>query len=752
MRKTFFLTAFLMTWFAEAQSLKVGDWRDHLSYKSTYEVCFSEGSVFAATDKALIVFSEQDKSIERLNTLSGLSDSEISHIASRENSLVIAYENGNIDLFESGEIYNIPDLKRASLIGNKKINHIYVNGHTAYLSTGLGIVVLDLDKKEIQSTYFIGENGAHVNVSEITIVEEKMFAATERGLLVADFQEENLADFHAWKVVSEPSTLPINCLSSLNSKLFVNYQSSRYNSDSLYYFEEGLWHLFDAGHSNVSIRPSNDQLVVTRRFGVVIYDASLQQIGYLPSNRLNTDRSEFNACLYRDGAFWIADQHNGLLRYENGQTQVIMPSGPDHSGVAQIKNFGEEIWLAHGAVSENWDPTWSKHELSVLKSDVWLSSSDMVENGFEDIVAINQNQGQMYVASWQDGVAKMNGLEVELIYDESNSSLKKRTEYEDWIEVGDIQFDSKGNMWCTNSQTSKPLSVLYTNGTWESFSIGAGVSEYQDLSKLLIDKNNQKWIQLKNNGLIVFDESRGAANSRKLMNGERQGNLPSDRVFSFAEDLKGNVWVGTENGVGVFYHTEDIFEGENASKIKVTIDGHTTYLLDGQQVNDIEIDGANRKWFALNNAGVIVTSEDGTEEIHHFTKENSPLFSNKVLDIEINEETGEAFFATDKGLISYRSKAIKARGAFTDVVVFPNPVRPDYEGLITIKGLISNTVVKITDVSGNLIYETKSLGGQASWDGRSFNGEKAHSGVYLIFCSDEDGNTTHVTKLLFVRG
>ena len=236
------------------------------------------------------------------------------------------------------------------------------------------------------------------------------------------------------------------------------------------------------------------------------------------------------------------------------------------------------------------------------------------------------------------------------------------------------------------------------------------------------------------------------------MNGESQGNLPSDRVFSFAEDLNGNVWVGTENGVGVFYHTEDIFEGENASKRKVTIDGHTAYLLDGQQVNDIEIDGANRKWFALNNSGVIVTSENGTEEIHHFTKENSPLFSNKVLDIEINEETGEAFFATDKGLISYRSEAIKGRNSFTDVVVFPNPVRPDYDGLITIKGLISNTVVKITDVSGNLIYETKSLGGQASWDGQSFDGARAHSGVYLVFCSDEDGNTTYVTKLLFIRG
>ena len=284
------------------------------------------------------------------------------------------------------------------------------------------------------------------------------------------------------------------------------------------------------------------------------------------------------------------------------------------------------------------------------------------------------------------------------------------------------------------------------------FFIGKRVTETQDLAKLLIDKNDQKWIQLKNNGLIVFDERRQGIKSRKLTNSENAGNLASNRVYSFAEDLEGEIWIGTDNGVSVFYDSNSIFQGENATQVVVTLRRYNSYLLEGQQINDIEIDGANRKWFATNNSGVIVTSANGTEEIHHFTTENSPLFSNKVLDIEMNDVTGEVFFATEKGLISMRSESTQGNTDFSEVLVFPNPVKPDYSGPITIKGLITDAVVKITDVSGNLIYETIALGGQAVWDGKSFDGQKAHTGVYLVFCSDQEGTISHVTKLLFVRG
>ena len=466
---------------------------------------------------------------------------------------------------------------------------------------------------------------------------------------------------------------------------------------------------------------------------------------------LHFSKKEFRAGIYLDGEYWIADKNNGLLHYKSGNSEQIIPSGPHKSDVAQIQNFGDEIWLAHGSKDENWDPTWSKNELSILKNAFWSHTSTLLENEIHDPVAIAQRGNITYVASWQAGLAELENKELSILYNNSNSSLQKRFPHDDWTNIGALEFDSQGNLWCTNAQTLEPLSAQYTNGEWESFSLGNTVTENQNLAKLLIDQNDQKWVQLKNNGLIVFDETRSGTKAKKISNGENNGNLNSDRVFSMAEDLDGEIWIGTDNGVCVFYDPSAIFEGEKAATIIVTQDGYNTHLLNGLLINDIEIDGANRKWFATNNAGVVLTSENGTEEIYHFTAENSPLFSNKVIDIEINQESGEVFFATDKGLISYRSGATEGSNDFSNVLVFPNPVKPDYEGTISIKGLLTDAVVKITDISGNLVYKTTALGGQANWDGKRTNGEEVNSGVYLIFCSDEDGNENHVSKLLIVR-
>jgi len=753
MKKIVVFSVFMCFIQSNAQSLKVGEWRDHLSYKSAYDVCRVDHKIYTSTDRALFVYNTEDNSVERINTLNGLSDTGVSCIESDANTVIIAYENGNIDLIQGVNTLNLPDIKRASLIGSKRINHIDVVSEFAYLSCGFGIVVLDLEKQEIKDSYFIGENGGHMNILSTKQVHNSIYAATESGIYRANLDQPNLANFEVWEKLNFHTQSRVDLLESFNDLLFANFQGASFNTDTLYSFDGNNWEVFNQGNSNVSLSVSGQHFTIARRFGVVVYDQQLNQIRHLSSSVFDEEKTDFSAGLFtEDEEYWIADRHNGLLHHRHGFSESIQPSGPFHSDVVQIKNFGDEIWLAHGAKDENWDPAWAKRELSILKTDDWSLSNGLIAQEFGDVVALNQNAGVTYAASWQDGIAKMNGTEIEVIYNETNSSLQKRAVYDDWMEIGDIQFDREGNMWCTNSQVFEPLSVLYSNGEWASFSLGSGVSEYQDIAKMLIDQNDQKWIQLKDNGIVVFDEKRSGLNIRKLMSGESAGNLASDRVFSFAEDLNGEIWVGTDNGVSVFYDPEDIFEGENASKIMVTLDDHNTYLLDGQQVNDIEIDGANRKWFAMNNSGVIVTSENGTEERHHFTSENSPLFSNKVLDIEINDVTGEVFFATDKGLISFRSGATKGNGNFSEVLVFPNPVKPDYQGLITIQGLITDAVVKITDISGNLIYETVALGGQAVWDGKSFEGKKAHTGVYLIFCSDEDGNMTQVTKLLFVRG
>ncbi len=225
---------------------------------------------------------------------------------------------------------------------------------------------------------------------------------------------------------------------------------------------------------------------------------------------------------------------------------------------------------------------------------------------------------------------------------------------------------------------------------------------------------------------------------RGLKSGAGFGNLPGTSVFAIAEDIEGEIWVGTDEGVAVFYSPNDILTDDrsDAQQILVNVDGYVQYLLETEIVKAIAIDGANKKWFGTERAGVFLLSADGTEQIHHFTEDNSPLFSNNITSLAINEKTGEVFIGTAKGLISYKSTATGGGTTNDSVYAYPNPVRPGYGGPIAIKGLVRDAIVKITDITGSVIYETRAEGGQAIWNGYSFDGRKASTGVYLVFISE----------------
>ena len=257
-------------------------------------------------------------------------------------------------------------------------------------------------------------------------------------------------------------------------------------------------------------------------------------------------------------------------------------------------------------------------------------------------------------------------------------------------------------------------------------------------------------------GLMVYNGAAtvpNASNTKKLSTAVGTGALPSTNVFCLAEDNDGEIWVGTDKGIAVFYSPSTVFAGENfdSQQILIEQDGQVQILLETELIQAIAIDDANRKWIATVNSGVFLMSADGTKQIHHFDESNSPLFSNDVKSIVINHKTGEVFFGTTKGLVSFRGTAAEGFEFFTDVYSFPNPVKHAYEGPIAIKGLVTNSTLKITDISGTLVYETVSEGGQAIWYGKNFNGERVATGVYMVFCTNEDGTKKALTKILFVN-
>ncbi|NTV84206.1 MAG: hypothetical protein HGA23_07905, partial [Bacteroidales bacterium] len=672
-------------------------------------------------------------------------------------------------------IINIPDIKRKEILGNKTINSIMNYGKYAYLSCGFGIVVLNLEKREVKDTYYIGPDGGALNVLSMTYNDTAFIAGTEEGIYYADIDDPNLAFFGNWhKMQNIPFPNGFyNHVHYFNGNLLINRTDPDVTDDDLFVLENGVWrHLETENNTRTNrMRTSGDKLVISYSYYAKTYNAELVEelkiYTYGTSSPAPSD-----AFIGNDGNYWIADRYKGLVKSWGGgfEQQFIKPSGAPTADIFEMAADDGKLYVVPGGLTATWGNLWKGAKLFSLIDENWKIYDNQVIPGLDTLrdfvaVAIDPfNSDHVYAGSWNRGMAEFKDQALVDIYNASGNSSLGPNMIEGYpaVKVGGMAFDSENNLWMTNSGAEKIISVRRDIGTpeesWEAFSLGSSTSAI-DVRKIIVDANDQKWMvprttQSNSNYILVFNEKNPAGNQvRGLKSGAGYGNLPGTSVYSIAEDLEGEVWVGTDEGVAVFYSPEDIFSGNNADaeQILVNIDGYTQYLLETEIVKAIAVDGANRKWFGTERAGVFLLSADGTEEIHHFTEDNSPLFSNNITSLAYNGSTGEVFIGTAKGLISYKSDATNGTDPPTNIYAYPNPVRPGYTGPIAIKGLARDAIVKITDITGTLIYETRAEGGQAIWNGYNFDGRRANTGVFLVFISGDDGSNTEVAKILFVN-
>ena len=756
-----------------SQGIGIGQWRDQLPYNKCIGVAEAGDKIYCATPYSLFYYNKDDNSLERLNKINGLSDIGVSSIKYNNDykTLVIAYSNTNIDLIKGNSIINISDIKRKQILGKKTINNIMFIDNLAYLSCGFGIVVLDIDKEEIHDTYYIGPDGTYIDVLDMTLNDTSFFAATECGIYEASIDNPNLANFAAW---TKLNSIPLpdakySLIQFFSGKVLANYSSTIYNGDTIYVYDGSSWTYFDSTHfSNThSILSLYNQLVITNNGSIDLFDADFNKTihVYYPSQIF---LSPLYAIIDRDGIIWSADRLKGLIKITSEWVgEKILLNGPVSINVFAMNVAGNDLWAVPGGYKSSWSPTYFNGSIYSFIEDNWFSYYKKNTPAFDSIkdvvcVTINPwNHKNVFAGTWQTGLLEFNNSEIVNIYTDKNSTLQRWESDPERILVGGICFDDNGNLWVANSGANNILSVKTNEGIWKSFNLGSTASGV-DISKMIIDSYNQKWILKRKTSdskcfIYVFNDNNTISNTTddkvKMLSGEvGEGNIPGNMVFSIAQDLDGEVWIGTDEGIAVFYSPDNIFSGGDfdAQRILVQQDGYWQYLLETETVTAIAIDGSNKKWIGTDNAGVFLLSDDGTEQIHHFTEENSPLFSNSISSIVINDD-GEVFFGTANGIISFKGIATPGGVTYDDVYAYPNPVREGYTGTIAIKGLVRDADVKITDISGTLIYETKAEGGQAVWDGRNFNGRRARTGVYLVFASNEDGSETLVTKILFIN-
>ena len=747
------LTGPLMVWG------QTNAWESYYSYNNISVGTVSNQTIVTAAENALLLFDSSQGTAETITTIEGLSGDNISALATYENVILVGHENGllaQIDIntkkiiFESG-------ITRSNIISaeKKQINHIQLVANSAYVATGFGIVEVNPETLEFGDTYYFGPTSSSIEVNQVFVFENALYAATKQGLFKTPQTNLNKLEFSSWDNLAAGNWAFL--WAQDNSLYAVKDEGS-----SLSFFQLGNTVQKKATFPGVlkNVSPHENGVLITVSNRVYDTDKSFvrtQTIGDLDGVKPNT----FNFTISLNDQKWIGTSSEGLIRYANDTDfDLISPQGPLLNSIFDIEHLQDELWIAHGDYNLFYNPyPLEKYGLSSYIDKQWenIPNNQLFNaDSFVRTVAHPTEIGTLYACSYHGGIVAIEDNTPVALWDQTNSGLESLTfEGPNYvsIRVRDALVDDNGNLWSITGYVQKGLKKRSPSGQWTGYDLSDAVLDYTQeagYSNLELYNNKILFFGGVQSGLIGVDISQSPPQMKRIMGGDM--GLPSDDIRSIRLDKDNRLWVGTRYGLAVLYAPNRFFEEDTQLRSVVISDGgNLRELLSGQFISDIEVDGNNQKWISTTSSGVFLISPDGSQILQHFTKENSPLPTSSVKTIGINEVSGEVYFGTLNGMVSFQGDAYAESESLSDANVFPNPVRPNFLGNVVIRGLQQKTRVKITDIAGNLVYDTTSQGGSISWNLRSFSDARVRSGVYLIFITSKDGLDSAVKKLMVIN-
>lgn len=762
-----------------AKSQQVGSWSIYpvFSGNDNRSLVDTGSKVFFLADGWLYSYDKDNDESVFYTKMNGMSDTDISGIYYNYDKkfLLVAYSNSNIDIVrENGRVDNVPDLKSVILTVSKTINSVDFSGDYAYIATDFGYMVVDCNKCVVKESFNYGKA-----FKSIVVTDKNIFATFDKKIYVSSVGESHyeLSSFKETNIKQEMQLRKIDNSSMLTTTGWFYYIKIGEDPTNL-----AMSVIEKSAPSNVSMSGSNMVASYKEKYIVVSPDGTSQTVA-MPSeidgshlstidgkglwNLDSNGLKEFSISdgsvtilhdTYRPNTSTVSEPY--YLTYQNG-TLYSMNSGRNYKGASNGKSV----------------------MLSSLKNGVWNNLNpikiDIHNKSYKSLIepygmAIDPfDSEKIWFGSFFEGIyCVKNGEQVQKI-DHLNSPM-----YLDFVVcVSDLKFDKEGNLWFSfynfNKTTYAPLYILpkdklykenLTADDFISIDLGNFATTYG--SQLCISKDGRyvllgsnmwksKLAIIDTNGTLTdISDDRVAIVS--TYNDQDGKNFDIGYINSIKED-NGKYWLATNVGVGLINNIKAAFSGNVVvNRVKVPRNDGTNladYLLDGLCINDIAIDGANRKWFGSSTSGLYLTSSDGSEILEHFSAENSPLTSDEITSVACSTDDNRVFIGTKKGTLVYESDAAPAQNDYSDVYAYPNPVRPDYSGHITVAGLMDNSLVKITDSMGNLIYSGRSTGGMFVWDGLNSDGSRVNTGVYYVFASqnENDKSSGCVTKILVVK-
>lgn len=773
-----FFVAFLPVAFAQTGPRT---WQDHTSLNYCNSVTRLGSTIYASNLVGVVRFDQGEIAPESVTKINGLSDIGVQLLRTNDynNRLLVVYENCNIDVIDINEnISNYPDFRLKAFNGKKTINEVTFQKQMAYLACGFGIVLFDTEKLEIRETYFIGPNGGNLEVYQVALNDSLIFAATPSGIYRSNYKTKNLNDFHNWKLdTTDIPPGPYSGVVYAKDRILTAWSpykldDSKTLRDTMYQFDSNGWSKYNPGETGYTIKKfcmsSGDYFSCINNNGVIVRDvATGKPLNYITS--YNGEYFEptdlfFGVNQVKNTVYWVSDNIYGLFHTLNSHpfyAQIpVRTSGMNFPLVNSLDIYKGKLVTSPSHPDEGGGSSFLREGLNIMSKGEWtyVKANDPNNNGpILDITYAftdRKDTSHVWASSWANGLLEYKNNVLVAAYNPSNSAISQVIPGAP--RIGGLSMDKDGNLWFANSDVSNYIGVVRKkDNVIVPFNFGTA----RFTRKLLVDRNNYVWaIHEREQGITVFKNNNFAqpvlgVNYKMLNKDVGSGNLQSNAVFAICEDRDGKIWVGTTAGVVVFYNPSAVFNssGFDAQVIKIVQDGNVEILLGKEVVTCITADGANNKWIGTSGGGVYCFSPDGLTQLYHFTKENSPLYSNNLLDVAYDETTGDVYFGTERGLQSFRSTIVVGEDKYKDVYAYPNPVKPGYGGTVLVRGLVDNSSVKIVDEAGNLAWETKSKGGQIEWPVTNFSGTRVASGVYIVYASTTDGESKALTKILVVN-
>ena len=689
---------------------QVGTWKAYISYNEPQQIAKGGDKLYVRASNSLYYYNLADHSITTFDKVRQLNDCKVNAIAWNPTvgRLIVVYENGNIDLIDANDnVVNISALYSKVMMQDKTVNNVFIHQQYAYLATAFGIVKVNMQRAEISESYILNQNITNVEVKGDSLYAKIVDTWTENnGTPVIPYQYDgDIIDFY----------------NNWNKTHTVNTAISGALNDNL--IDPHNWKLLD----NV------------------------------PAGMFSEDLSDWN-------------DNIELVR-------TLNPGGPKNNNFAFMRLKNKKLYTVGGGYAAGTELN-RPATVQVLdtKDDEWIFLQDDVKGKYAGTEAGNWQFIDMLTvdvdpldenhvfAGGRTGLYEYYGEELKNYWNKDNSLLQSATSSNRYVIIAGMCFDKEGNLWMLQTGTpDNSLVELTKDGEWKSLphqELMNTQSSLFGLSRITEDSRGLLWFinaHWETPAFFSYDPSTDQIiiNHRAFRNQDGI-NYSSYNPHDITEDLDGNMWLSTMDGPFMLEAANVNDNDAYLTQVKVPRNDGTNYadyLLSGVNIRSMVIDGGNRKWVATTTNGVYVISADNMTQVAHFTTSNSPLLSDRIESIAIDNETGEVFIGTENGLCSYMSDATNAVESMEkdNVWAYPNPVVRGYDGLITVVGLSFDADVKILSASGQLVAQGRSNGGTFTWNGRDRSGKRVASGIYMVAAATSDGKKGTVCKIAIIN-